>query len=336
MNEKIKGGLFYLGTHFVQSRRGGTEFRFDEGTWNDIVNCVAENGMNHIFWDIHEGLKYGSHPELALKDSWTRQKMRREIKRLKELGITITPGVNFSSCHDVWLGPYELMMGTPKYYQVCRDIIFELCDLFEDTPYMHLGLDEEDERHSRTDRNFVAAYRQGDMLWHDLQFFMDCVRDCKKTPVMWGSTPIYRYEEFKANIEPEDLVLMHYYYHGVREEHWIRTDSREDYNKYYNINGPYVGMGMEILERDDPFYIHFRKNALRSAQDGYDVIMACSNYYLHEHNADDVVEMMINDWPEERVKGIITVPWKPTLPEYRDHHIDGINQLSRAFKKFGY
>lgn len=49
MNEKIKGGLFYLGTHFVKARRGGTEFRFDEGTWNDIVNCVVENGMNHIF-----------------------------------------------------------------------------------------------------------------------------------------------------------------------------------------------------------------------------------------------------------------------------------------------
>ena len=97
-------------------------------------------------------------------------------------------------------------MGTPKYYQVCRDIIMELCDLFEDTPYMHLGLDEEDDRHARTDKNFVAAYRQGDMLWHNLQWFMDTVRDCKKTPVMWGSTPIYRYEEFKKHIEPEDLV----------------------------------------------------------------------------------------------------------------------------------
>ena len=69
MSEKVKGGLFYLGTYFTKSRRDGTTFNFDEGTWNDIVDTVAKAGMNHIFWGAHEGIKYGSHPELALRDS---------------------------------------------------------------------------------------------------------------------------------------------------------------------------------------------------------------------------------------------------------------------------
>ncbi len=341
MEVKQKGGLFYLGTHMAKSRRGDPTFRFDEETWNSIIDKMAENGMNLMFLDIHEGLHYGSHPELAVEDAWTRQKMRRELGRLKEKGITVCPKLNFSACHDVWLGPYEKMLSTPKYYQVCRDLIRELSELFADAPYFHIGMDEEDERHARSDKNFVAAFRQGKQLWYDLQFLLDCVRDCGKTPVIWGCNPMYNYEVFKEHISPEDLVIMHYYYHGVRPEHWTRTDSRDDYNRYYNVPGAfggmgYAGQGMEYIERDDPFYVYFNKNARQSALDGYDVILCCSNYYQHPHNAEDVVEMITTTWPKERVKGIITCPWKPTLPQYKDHHLEGIRLLGEACDKFGY
>lgn len=338
MEAKIKGGLFYLGTHMSIKRRGDLEFHFDEDTWNAVVDAAVDAGMNMLFLDIHEGLHYGSHPELAVPDAWTRQKMRREIKRLKEKGIIITPKLNFSTCHDVWLGPYEKMISTPTYYQVARDLIQELSALFADTPYFHLGMDEEDYRHAKGDK--LVVYRRDKQLWYDMQFLFDCVRDCGKTPIIWGSTPVYNYEEFKANIDPEDLVIMHYYYHGAKEEHWTRTDSREDYNKYYNVPGAYrgmgyAGMGMEYIERDDPYYVHFNKYALQSVQDGYDTILCCSNFYKHPHNADDVVEMGLS-WPQERVKGIITCPWGPTTAAKKEHHLEGIRLMKEAYEKFGY
>ncbi len=340
MDPLLKGIHLYLGAKFTKKRRDATDLRFDEDVWNELVEAAKNAGMNAILLDIHEGLHYGSHPELAVEDAWTRQKTRREIKRLKDMGITIIPKLNFSACHDVWLGPYEKMLSTPEYYRVCRDVIQELCALFADSPYFHIGMDEEDERHARSDKNFVAAYRQGKQLWHDFQFLLDCVRDCGKTPVIWGSTPVYNYEEFKANIPPEDLVIMHYYYHGVRQEHWTRTDSRDDYNRYYNQPGAfggmgYAGQGMEYIERDDPYYVYFNKNGLQSALDGYDVILCCSNYYQHPHNTEDVVEMALNQWPRERLKGIFAVPWKPTLPQYKDHHLEALSLFKDAWNKFG-
>lgn len=336
MSENVKGILLHLGVKFSNSKakKDMKDLMFDEDVWNDIVDAMEKAGMNTIFLDILEGLHYGSHPELAIHDAWSRQKMREEIKRLKEKGITICPKLNFSACHDWWLGEYRFMRSTKEYYRVCRELIEEMCNLFEDSPYIHLGLDEEDHNHAY--RHDYAAYRQRDLLWHDVQFLLDCVRDGGKTPVIWGDAVYYNYEEFKKHISPNDLVLMLYYYHGVKPEHWIRTDSREDYYKYYNVKGPFAGMGMEILERDDPFYIAFRENALKSLQDGYSTIVGCSNFYKHPYNTEDVVEMVTQDWPQDKVKGIITIPWKATKQERREHHLEAISLLESAFKKFGY
>lgn len=331
---KVKGAFINLGVKWSSSYRNKTELYFEEDVWKDMTEACVQSGFNTIFVDLHEGLQYGSHPELSADGAWSRQKMRREIKRLKEMGITLCPKLNFSACHDYWLGEYRKMRSTKEYYRVCRELITELCVFFEDSPYFHIGMDEEDLKHVQWAE--LACFRQGKQLWFDMQYLLDCVRDCGKTPIIWGDAIMYNYEEFKKNISAEDLIIMHYYYHGVKEEHWIRTDSREDYYKYYYVNGHYAGQGMEILERDDPFYIAFRENVHRSVQDGYKAIFCVSNFYRHEHNADDVVDMLINDWKEEGLEGIITAMWTPSVAEYREQNIEGIRLLSNAFQKYGY
>ena len=151
------------------------------------------------------------------------------------------------------------------------------------------------------------------------------------------SSLIIRYDEFKQNIPPEDLLIGMGYYHGVKEEHWTKTDSREDYYKYYFVNGHYVGQNMEYIERDDPYYVRFREGKFKQfALDGYDTFFITSNFYKHPHNADDVVNLAVNDWPEEHQKGIITAMWTPTIEKYREQNLEGIRLLGEAFKKYNY
>lgn len=334
MMEKIKGAFVNLGAMWSMENRNSTKLIFDESLWNDLMEKSYEKGFNTIFVDVHEGLQYGSHPELSVEGAWTRQKMRKEIKRLKEMGLTLCPKLNFSACHDFWLREYRKIRSTKEYYRVCRDLITELCDLFKDSPYFHIGMDEEDYNHVAKEE--LAFYRQGKQLWFDMQYLLDCVRDCGKTPIIWGDAIMYKYEEFKNNISPEDLIVMHYYYHGVKKEHWTKTDSREDYYKYYYISGHYAGQGMEYVERDDPFYIAFNKNALKSVEDGYDTVLCVTNFYRHPHNAEDVLEMALNEWPKDKVRGVITAMWTPTTEEYREMNIEGIELLGNAFEKFSY
>ena len=93
---------------------------------------------------------------------------------------------------------------------------------------------------------------------------------------------------------------------------------------------------MEYIERDDPFYIAFKENSLKSVKDGYDTIFCVSNFYRHEHNSDDVMDMLINEWPKERVKGVITAMWTATIEKFRERNINAIELLGKAFEKYGY
>ena len=93
--------------------------RTDVAMWNEITEYYARKGANLVLIDLGEGLAYPSHPELAVKGSWSPARMREEIARLKGLGLEPIPKLNFSACHDAWLKDYSRMVATPEYYKVC-------------------------------------------------------------------------------------------------------------------------------------------------------------------------------------------------------------------------
>lgn len=93
--------------------------------------------------------------------------MLAEINRLNKMGIDVIPKLNFSACHDEWLGIYSHMISTPTYYRVCKNLIDKVRRLFN-TKYMHIGFDEEIyENQAKYD--FVVI-RQSNLWWHDLLF----------------------------------------------------------------------------------------------------------------------------------------------------------------------
>ena len=106
-------------------------------------------------------MKYESHPELAVNGSWSREALEKEIAYAKSLGIELIPKLNFSACHDIWLGEYSRMLSTRVYYQVCADLIAEVCDIFKPR-FFHLGMDEETEEHQR---NYDYCVIRNHDLW---------------------------------------------------------------------------------------------------------------------------------------------------------------------------
>ena len=47
--------------------------QFDDGSWRRITDYAAKRGFNMIQLDLAEGVRYPSHPELAVDDSWSRE-----------------------------------------------------------------------------------------------------------------------------------------------------------------------------------------------------------------------------------------------------------------------
>jgi hypothetical protein len=49
--------------------------RFDESLWNDLLEKMASYKMNMVVIDVGDGIEFSSHPEIAVKNAWSRDKL---------------------------------------------------------------------------------------------------------------------------------------------------------------------------------------------------------------------------------------------------------------------
>ena len=165
--------LLHLGRNMWGDLRAQKEMHFDRDLWNKAVDKCAECGVDTIILDVGEGVRYKSHPEIGIPGSWEPEEITAEVRRLRDMGIALVPKLNFSAAHDIWLKDYSRMLSTPIYYQVCKDLIDEVCELFDRPRFFHLGMDEETSEH-QINLNYVVL-RQYDLWWHDLYYLVDIV-----------------------------------------------------------------------------------------------------------------------------------------------------------------
>ena len=229
-NQKIWSILVHLSKHMWLKRYD--TLPFEDAFWEYILKEAEKVGINTIVLDVGDGIQFASHPEIAMNGAWTRKRVRQEVQRCKDIGITLIPKLNFATPHDMWLGEYARMLSTNVYYKVCNDLIKEVYELFDHPEYIHLGMDEEDARHVKGHE--FAVYRQGELYWHDLNYLYDCVADTGAKPWVW-SCPLYgHFEEYKKHVGVDDAVLSPWYYNAFRKEHWTPIESRAEYVAYYN------------------------------------------------------------------------------------------------------
>ncbi len=186
--------------------------RFDTGLWNDLLKSMVEVGMNMVVIDLGDAVKYESHPEIAVRRAWTPARLRRELARMRRMGLEPIPKLNFSTGHDAWLGPYSRCVSTDTYYGVCADLIAEVIGLFDTPRFFHLGMDEETAHHQRNHEYVVI--RQHDLWWHDLYLLFEQVEKGGVRPWVW-SDPIWRDPETFIKKMPTSALQSNWYY-GAR------------------------------------------------------------------------------------------------------------------------
>lgn len=314
MGEKIWSTLVHFGTNLwyeegnfkgqdekkLWKSPASADIRFDKKVWNKYLIHIKNNGINTIILDVAEALQYKSHPEISCNGAWTHNEMKAELKRIADLGIKVIPKLNFSTCHDVWLGVYSRMVSTPIYYQVCKDIINEVCELF-DAKYMHIGFDEEVyENQSKYD--FVAI-RQNDLWWNDLKFFNDCIRANGARTMMWSDYARHKPQEFVEKC-PKDIVQCVWY--------------------YFNEFGK-SGLAPENEIRLRPIDI------LNDA--GFDLLPTGSVEYFNE-NFELLVKYCKDSIADSHLLGFMQTTWESVTPEWQNYLIDSTKTVKTAREWF--
>ncbi len=309
-NEKIWACLLHLSFNmweeYISPHRPFRGYRPDlelsEALWNDATAKMVSEGMNMVVIDLGDAVMYESHPEIAVNNAWTPARLRNELNKLRKMGLEPIPKLNFSAGHDTWLGEYSRMVSTKEYYNVCSDLISEVCDLFDKPRFFHLGMDEETAKH-QSHYNFVVV-RQNDLWWNDFYFLVDEVEKKGSRAWIW-SDYAWHYPDKFFKMMPKSVVQSNWYY---AEQFDLKKINKDQQN--------YVNMYIELEAH------------------GYDQIPTGSYHAENEKSIGNTVQFCKKHIDDSRLLGFLQTLWKPSIEEYRERILKGIELTGDAKKWF--
>ena len=308
MNEKMMATLVHIGTNMWLEEDNKTvnnkdtwempasnKLRLDKELWDKYMVELKEAGNNTLILDLGDGIKYDSHPEIAVEGAWTRAELEAEIAKLEGMGFKLIPKLNFSATHDYWMKDYAKMLSTDTYYKFCADIIAEICEIFK-PEYFHIGMDEEG--YPLQEKFDYVVIRQHDAWWKDVYFYINEVEKQGVRPIMWADYAREKLDEFIEKC-PKSVIPMIWYYD----------------NNYYG-------------ELEEFFFIRVRPfKALIDA--GFDIMGAGSVVY-HIENFGLMAEYVKNNLDPNKFLGLCQTTWQAVLPQFRDFLDDGLKTVKEA------
>lgn len=278
------------------------DLTFDETVWNTLLKDMAAAGMNMVVIDLGDAVVYESHPEIAVRNAWTPEKLRKELDKMRKLGLEPIPKLNFATTHDAWMGEYSRMVSTRKYYDVCKDLIREVIDIFDAPRLFHLGMDEELASY-QWNHDYVVV-RQNDVWWGDLYFLIGEVEKKNVRSWIWSDYAWTRPDIFFKKMPK-----------SVLQSNWWYNETSFDLSKLEEPDKTYVNLYYELEAR------------------GYDQVPTGSNH-SNDKNMEATVDNCKNFIDKSRLLGFMTAPWRPTLAPCLNIHQEAIKQMGRAIKKY--
>ncbi len=271
--------------------------RFDEEVWRRLTDRMVQKGFNAVVMDLGEGCIYPSHPELAVKGSWSAERLQKELARLRGIGIEPIPKLNFSTCHDTWLKEYGRMVSTPEYYRVCADVIRDVCEVFDKPRLFHLGYDEETAGNQY--KYAYCAVRQGELWWYDFNFFVQTVEKLGMRPWIWSDF-LWRHKDEFLKRMPKSVMQSNWYYRQWFDLETIPKERRVHLESFLTLD-----------------------------KAGFDQI-PCGSNWACEENIAGVVRFCRKHIAPERLKGFLMTTWGATMPSCEAKLTKGIDLAAAA------
>ena len=257
----------------------------DRETWRKVTEYLPKCGFNTIVIDIAEALKLDSHPELAVEGSWEKEEFKKELERLRNIGLTPIPKYNFSTSHNAWMQEYGDLVGTKLYKQVCEDIVREVIEVFDKPKLFHLGFNDENSAYQKYfPIKIVRSW--GELMEDATSLFNICFENGVR-PWIWGDVDTINAfggkERFCKYIPKEVLIS------NRTKKLVIRMEGEPD--------APQTRHYMDLAEW------------------GYEQVPTCYKWewFLNEK---ETMRYCKNYVAQDTIRGFMTAPWLPVRPEY--------------------
>ena len=288
-----------------RSAKVATDYlQLDEALWRETTDRMAAGGLNTVVIDVAEALIYPSHPELAVRGSWSVERFRAELARLRKIGLTLLPKLNFSTAHDTWLKEYGRMVSTPEYYKVCRDVIRDVCEIFDHPEFLHIGFDEEMAEYQK--KYVHCVMRQGELWWHDFLFFVKTCEDLGMRAWAWSDYGWWHPCEYVKRT-PKSVLLSDWYYSTKFDLQAAIARNRWALRNFIDFDNA----GFDQVPTGTYFNASLAENFPR--------LVDFCDAHIAPH----------------RLKGYLQTPWTVMIPQYHDLTLRAVDIAVETFRKRG-
>jgi len=299
------GMLLHPSSSWIE--RKAARLACDDAVWETTTQAMADAGFTTAVISLCDSVRFDSHPDFALPDAWSPGRLREELTRLRSLGLTPVPKLNFSSVHSFWLGDYGRMISSSVYYEVAADLIAEVVELFEQPPLFHLGLDEESIYTGDPLYEYVVGRRR-DLWWHDALYLIDQVASHGVRPWVWADEAWSKVGDYYDRM-PTSVLQSNWFYHPDfpgRETGRPRPldwQQRETHLAY--------------LDLDDH---------------GFDQV-PCASTWIDPANIANTVDYCTERIAPDRLLGFLVTTWKTLVPEHLDAQLAAVAAGSAAIHR---
>jgi len=162
----IRGYLLHL-THYDPRwvERKGREKAPDISLALELMDAMAEAGLNLLVVDCADGVRYKSHPELRRRYSVPMSALKRLAARARKHGIEVVPKLNFAQSalhqHNHWFRPHHWLFDSEEYWRLAFELIDELIEACGPERFFHVGMDEDHDRSHAQYTQAIVTLRDG-------------------------------------------------------------------------------------------------------------------------------------------------------------------------------
>jgi hypothetical protein len=188
------------------------------------------------------------------------------------------------------------MKGTGTYYEVVKDLIDEVCRVFDHPSLFHFGMDEED---LPSHKKGMTIIRCSDLWFHDLYFYKECAEKNGARAWVWGDYYWAHPDEFIKKM-PKECLISNWGYMRYDEGH------------------PRVKMQYDT-------YIALAKH-------GYDQMPCSSTWCCSQNVAQEVHFFQKHGLIDEHFMGVIATPWTYVQEVNRYWLLEDAHRLIYAYK----
>lgn len=214
----IRGFLIHV-THYdpVWAERKPRERPMDVNVALEVVDAMAEVGLNLLVVDCADGVSYKSHPELKRRYTIPMSSLMRIVKRARKHGIELVPKLNFAqsgqNLHNHWFRPYHRsLFDSAEYWRRGFQLMDELIEAFDPPRFFHVGMDED---HWRSLRQYARAVNTLDAGLKERGLRTVMWKDCQDYAS--GEAHVEKSRASESKI-PKDIVQVPWGYARVKGE----------------------------------------------------------------------------------------------------------------------